>query len=133
MASVTFKETELCGLMNAKLDAKELREKIEMLGMPVDSYEDGEFYVDITPNRTDLLSVEGMARALASFTGKETGLRDYKAEPSGMRLEIDRSVRGSRPYMVMALARGVNLDEELLLSLINAQEKIHDTFGRKRR
>ncbi|VVC04726.1 Phenylalanine--tRNA ligase beta subunit [Candidatus Burarchaeum australiense] len=133
MASVIFDEKELCGLMGAKLSAAELRERIDMLGMPVDAYADGKFSLDITPNRIDMLSVEGMARALASFTGTTPGLRKYSAEPSGMRLEIDRSVRGARPYIVMAHAKGVNLNEELLLSLINVQEKIHDTFGRKRR
>ena len=133
MASVIFDEKALCELMGKKLPAAELREKIDMLGMPVDDYADGKFSLDITPNRIDLLSVEGMARALASFTGTKKGLREYKAEPSGMKLEIDRSVRGARPYIVMAYVKDANLTEELLLSLINIQEKIHDTFGRHRR
>ncbi|MDO8339165.1 MAG: phenylalanine--tRNA ligase subunit beta [Candidatus Burarchaeum sp.] len=133
MASVIFDEKELCGLMGRKLPAAELRERIDMLGMPVDAYDGGKFSLDITPNRTDLLSVEGMARALASFTGVKKGLRDYDAESSGMKLEIDRSVRGARPYIVMAYVKDANLTEELLLSLISIQEKIHDTFGRHRR
>ena len=133
MASVKFKESELCALLGKRLSTAELREKIEMLGMPVDGFEGGIFTVDITPNRIDLLSEEGMARALASLTGSKKGLSAYSTEPSGMRLEIDKSVRGARPCIVMALARNVKLTDELLESLIAAQEKIHDTFGRNRK
>ncbi|MFA6035752.1 MAG: phenylalanine--tRNA ligase subunit beta, partial [Candidatus Micrarchaeia archaeon] len=133
MASVKFKESELCALIGERLPAEQLREKIEMLGMPVDAYENGIFSVDITPNRIDLLSEEGMARAISSLIGHKTGLRNYSAEPSGLRLEIDKSVRGARPYIVMALARNVKLTDSLLESLIAVQEKIHDTFGRNRK
>jgi len=133
MASVKFRESELCKLMGTRLSAEQLREKIEMLGMPVDAVEAGIFTVDITPNRIDLLSEEGMARAIASLIGTKKGIRPYSVESSGMRLEIDKSVRGARPCIVMALAQGVKLDNELLESLIAVQEKIHDTFGRDRK
>jgi len=47
-------------------------------------------------------------------------------------IEVEESVPDERPYVTGAVVRDVDLDEEALESLIQLQEKLHATMGRKR-
>ena len=133
MAVITLSKKELLALAWAELTDDELQQKLSELGMPVESITGTEISMDITPNRPDMFSVEGLARALSSFIGVKAGLRTYSAKDSGITLNVDKSVRKIRPFIVAAVAKNVKLDEPLLLSLIALQEKLHETVGRKRR
>ncbi len=46
---------------------------------------------------------------------------------------IDKSVKDVRPYTVCAIAKGLKLDDAKIKELIQIQEKLHITFGRKRK
>ena len=133
MAVVEFDYNELCMFAGKKIPREELGSAISMLGMPVEETKGDTFFVEVTPNRVDLLSVEGMGRALSSFLGIKTGLREYSARPSGIELFVDKSVQEVRPFIVAALVRNIKIDEGTIKSLMQVQEKIHDTFGRKRK
>lgn len=102
------------------------------LGAPADEVEGGALDVEVTPDRPDLLSIEGLARALSFYYEKE-GLRKYTAEKRENFVVVDKSVKDVRPYIVMAKVVGVKPSEEVFLSLIQLQEKLHDTLGRKRK
>jgi len=101
------------------------------MGLPVESVEGDSIYVDVTPNRPDLLSIEGIARALSTFMGGKP--KHYSAKDSGIKLHIDNSVLPVRPFIVAAVVRNVKIDEKKIESLMQLQEKIHETYGRKRR
>lgn len=133
MALITVSKKELLSLSWAELTDDELSQKITDLGMPVESITDSEISVDVTPNRPDMFSVEGLARALSSFAGVKAGLRSYSAKDSGITVTVDKSVKKIRPFIVAAAAKNLKLDEPLLKSLVALQEKLHDTVGRKRR
>ncbi len=109
----------------------ELESTLHSMGMPVENIEAGVISVDVTPNRPDLLSIEGVARALSAFTGGKA--KHYSAKDSGIKLHIDDSVLPIRPFIVGALVKGVKLDERSIESLMQLQEKLHETYGRKRR
>jgi len=132
MAVVRFSISELERFALQRLPKERLRELIPLLGFPVEGFEDGGVLADITPNRIDCASAEGLGRALASLTGKKTGLRPYRTRPSGFSVMVGKSVAGVRPFIVSAVAR-LPLGEEGLLSIIELQEKIHETLGRRRR
>ncbi|MEM3030537.1 MAG: phenylalanine--tRNA ligase subunit beta [Candidatus Micrarchaeia archaeon] len=132
MAVTKFSIGELERFALQRFRRERLVELIERLGFPVEGFEEGCVLADITPNRIDAASPEGLGRALASLTGKKTGMRDYTTKPSGLSLTIHPSVLSVRPFIVAAVAR-LPLGEAGLLSLIGLQEKIHDTFGRRRR
>ncbi|MEM4389616.1 MAG: phenylalanine--tRNA ligase subunit beta [Candidatus Micrarchaeia archaeon] len=132
MAVTKFNISELERFALQRLRRERLVELIERLGFPVEGFEEGCVLVDITPNRIDAASPEGLGRALASLTGKKTGLRRYATKPSGLSLTIHPSVLSVRPHIVAAVAR-LPLGEDGLRALIGLQEKIHDTFGRRRR
>ncbi len=133
MAVVEFDYNELYGFAGKKIAREELGAALSMLGMPVEETKDDTFFVELTPNRVDLLSVEGMGRALSSFLGVKAGLREYSARPSGVELFVDRSVEEVRPFIAGAVIKNLKIDEKTITSLMQVQEKIHDTFGRKRK
>jgi phenylalanyl-tRNA synthetase beta chain len=113
-------------------DVHTIVEQLPRLGADVGCVND-EIEVEFFPNRPDLFSVEGAARALRGMLGIETGPPAYASSPSGIEIEVDPSVNSVRPYIVCAVARGVTPDERTIKSLIELQEDLHWGVGRDRR
>jgi len=84
-------------------------------------------------NRPDLWSTEGIARAVSPFYTKERGIRKYKVEDSDVYLHVDRSVDKIRPYISAAIIEDITITDDLIKQLIQIQEKVTTTFGRKRK
>jgi len=98
--------------------------------------EDGEIYFKADSkdtNRPDLWSAEGIARQIRWTLGFESGLPKYDVEKSGVTVYVDEKLKDIRPYGLYAIVEGLNLDEEALKQMINLQEKVALTFGRRRR
>jgi phenylalanyl-tRNA synthetase beta chain len=91
--------------------------------------------VEYNPNRPDLSSDYGVARALRGLLDIETGLPKFKlAGRSGLAVIIeDAAVRKVRPYLIALVAKNGTLDDETLKQLIAMQEDLHNGVGRKRR
>lgn len=128
MAVVTISASEITRMTG--LGKEQVLDGLNNIGMPSEEAE-GEISVEVTPNRPDLFSVEGIARALNSFYNKTTPA--YSPKKSDFSLVIDPSVAKVRPHAVAALVKNVRMDESLLKSLIQMQEKLHETMGRKRK
>ena len=120
-------------LVGKKLPLDKLKDRISMLGTDLESIEGNEIDVEVFPNRPDMLSEQGFARAFASFIGEKTGLRKYDVRPSGAKVIIEKSVEGVRPYTACAIVKGLNFTGEKIKSIIQIQEKLHVTFGRNRK
>jgi phenylalanyl-tRNA synthetase beta chain len=99
----------------------------------LEGIEDNTITVEVFPNRPDMLSVQGFARALSSFIGHRTGLREYKATPSHEKVIIEKAVQSVRPYTSCAIVRGMKFDDEKIKEVIDVQEKLHITYGRNRK
>ena len=69
-------------LVGKKLTIEKLKDRISYLGTDLESIDEKEIVVEVFPNRPDMLSMQGFARAFSSFIGQKTGLRQYKVEPS---------------------------------------------------
>lgn len=117
-----------------KLDAK-MQERIAMFGTPLESFDDQEIELEIFPNRPDLLSYQGFKRSFLSFLGKKPGLKTYKINPpkKDYVVKIDNSVEDIRPFTACAIVKNLKLDDEKIKELIEIQEKLHMTVGRKRK
>ncbi|WP_435068217.1 phenylalanine--tRNA ligase subunit beta [Haloplanus sp. C73] len=94
--------------------------------------EDGDLQLEFGPDRLDRLSVEGVARSLRYQYGDDRGVYVPNTNDAEWTIEVDESVPDERPYVTGAVIRGVDLDEAALDSLIQLQEKLHATMGRKR-
>jgi phenylalanyl-tRNA synthetase beta chain len=117
-----------------KLDEK-MQDRIAMFGTPLESFDDDEIEIEVFPNRPDLLSYQGFKRSFLSFLGKKTGLKKYKINKpeKDYKVIIDSSVKNIRPYTVCAIIKGLKLDDNKIKELIDIQEKLHITIGRKRK
>jgi phenylalanyl-tRNA synthetase beta chain len=117
-----------------KLDEK-MQEKIAMFGTPVESIDNIEIELEIFPNRPDLLSYHGFKRSFLAFLGKKTGLKKYKINPPEKNYDvtIESSIKNIRPYTTCAIVKNLKLDNEKIKELIDIQEKLHITIGRKRK
>src|SRR3989338_7226000 len=98
MPTITLNKPIFEKLVGKTLPIEQLKDRISMLGTDLESIENDQINVEIFPNRPDLLSEQGFARALSSFIGVKTGLRNYTAKSSGQKVIIDSSVKGIRPY-----------------------------------
>ncbi len=134
MPTVEFRKNDMEKLVGKKLPEQELREAVLFAKGEVDEVQGDKIKVDIKDtNRPDLWSAEGIARELRYYYGKESGLKKYKAKKSGITAIVDPALKGIRPCGAYATARGINVDEEVILQIIQLQEKICETFGRKRK
>jgi phenylalanyl-tRNA synthetase beta chain len=104
-----------------------------MMGTSWEGTLDEGFTLEVFPNRPDLMSTEGLARAYASFTGERPGPRHYRVKDSAYVAYVDEKTQKIRPFFVCAVAKGVNFSDPLIRSIIQLQEKLHITHGRKRR
>lgn len=85
-------------------------------------------------NRPDLWCAEGIARQLRC---RETGgPEEYpffaSPEPPRDRVVVGEGIRDVRPYIAACKVRGLSVDEETLVQLIQTQEKLAEVFGKKR-
>ena len=82
-------------------------------------------------NRPDLWSVEGVARAIRCMReGREDHLAAMSAPP--LRITVDQGMDAVRPFIAGFRATGWKLDTDGLESLLAVQEKLTDSFGKKR-
>jgi len=133
MPVITVDRNDFCKLIGKDIPMREIEEKLPMLGVAWEGKEKDEFSVEVNPNRPDILSVEGLARAFSSFMGIKTGLQTYKGEKSEYMVKVHSSTRPVRPFIVCAIISGMVFDDNSIKSLMQIQEKLHITHARKRR
>ena len=118
------------GVFNEKMQSQ-----IAMFGTPIEAITENEIQLEIFPNRPDMLSYHGLKRSFLAFLGKKTGLVNYnvnKPEKNYL-VTVDSSVKGVRPFTACAIVRGLQLDDEKIKEMVDMQEKLHITIGRKRK
>ena len=133
MPTVTLNRRTFETLVGKKLPEDELKDRISMLGTDLDTVSSEEIIVEIFPNRPDMLSEQGFARAFSAFIGEKPGLIEYKIGKSGQTVTVDEAVKDVRPRIACAIVRGLTITEESLREIIQIQEKLHTTFGRNRK
>lgn len=133
MPTVEYSLIELQRLLGGEITIDELRDKIPMLGVDLEVIDEEKLVLEVFPNRPDMLSVEGFVRSLKGKLGYEKGLVEIKVNDSGIVLWVEPSVECVRPYVTAAAVYNITIDDEKLRSLMDLQEKLHITHGRRRR
>lgn len=111
-----------------------LKDKITEMGTPIDGETETELMIEVFPNRPDLLSLQAMSRAILDYTEKsKTKTYTVEKPEKDFVVNVDKSVRKVRPYTVCAIVKGLKLDEQRIQDIIDIQEKLHLTIGRKRK
>ena len=91
------------------------------------------YKIDIPANRYDLLCIEGIARALRIFLGKE-GIPDFRVATAGPveEMVVKPETALVRPFVVCAVLRGCSFTKESYNSFIDLQDKLHQNLCRQR-
>ncbi len=118
-------------LLGAKITLEELEEKLFQYGMEVESIKNDEIVIDITPDRADMVSPQGLVRALRPFLGLDS--IKYKVKETKNKFIITKELASIRPFAVGAIVRNVKFTDDLIKEIIWVQEKLHATYCRSRR
>jgi phenylalanyl-tRNA synthetase beta chain len=133
MPVITMNRGYLNRLLGREIGEEELEKVAASLGAEVDEFMGADVLIEMPPNRSDMYSIEGFARASKGIMGIEKGIPRYEPGQSGTVLTVDESVNDVRPFVVGGLAGGFELDDDVVVSLMDFQEKIHLTVGRNRK
>lgn len=135
MPTIEISKRDLEKLTGKKIPLKELKEQAILFTKgEIDAVQGDNLKVDVKDtNRPDLWGVEGIARELRGYYGKETGLPKFKVKKSGISARVDPKLKNIRPRGAYAIAKNVKLNNEFIEQLIQLQEKICETLGRKRK
>ncbi|EZQ03183.1 phenylalanyl-tRNA synthetase subunit beta [Candidatus Acidianus copahuensis] len=129
MVTIVVKESKI--LEKVKLTEKELEEVLFNLKSETEKIGEDELSIEINADRLDMLSSDGISRAVKGFLGVELGEPNYQVIDTDYKLVVEKV--SQRPYALAAVVYDVNLDDDFIKELIQFQEKLHDTIGRKRK
>ncbi len=105
-------------------------------GLELDGVEECEgkvqYKVEVPANRYDLLCVEGLSQALRVFLNLQEAPKYTLSDAPATTLHVKRENLAYRPYIVSAVLRDLDLDDESYQSLIDLQEKLHHNICRRR-
>lgn len=136
MVYINTKQSQINKYVGKKLSVKEIEETLIDMGMDVKGIsndKDPELKVEITAEKTDMVSAVGIARAIKYYRGFAKELPKYNLAKAKHKVIVDKSALMSRPRTVCAILRDVDMTQELLDEMIEIQEKIHASFGRNRK
>jgi len=133
MPVITLQRDRFSKFLGHSLTVEDITKWLPWIGFDIE--EEGEEYVKIefNPNRVDFSSYAGVARALQGLKEWKTGLPEYTVHTGNTILRIDESVQEVRPYMLGAVVRDIELDEDAVRELMEIQEDLHWGIGRDRR
>ena len=116
------------------LTINEFEDILFNFGLEVDSYdqETDVVKVEITAERVDLLSFPGLVRALKSYIGLEK-YSFPEIKDGGYSVNVTQNVLDYGNYTICAIVKNLDLDDSKIKEIIDVQEKLHLTYGRKRK
>lgn len=131
---------DLCFAYGIELDdvttEKEmLRKEHNDADVAAEANEEVLYKIDIPANRYDMLCLEGIARALNIFNGRQRDISYQLADLGGkspLRLTVKPETALVRPFIVAAVLRGVAFDPTRYNSFIDLQDKLHQNLCRQR-
>ncbi|HIP66819.1 MAG TPA: phenylalanine--tRNA ligase subunit beta [Candidatus Nanopusillus sp.] len=134
MPTIEVSHKDLTRLLGKEITIEDLENLILHIKGEVDEVLGDIIKIEVKDtNRPDLWSVEGIVRELKGILGIETGLPSYHINKGDYTLIVDPNVQEIRPYVAAAVVKNIKLGKHGFSSLIQLQEKIMSTFGRKRR
>jgi len=130
---ISLNKADLLSLVGKDLSFSELEDLLTLMKCELESSNEEEIIVEVTSDRPDLFSAEGMSRAVRNYLGTGS-FYNYRKHPGPpIELIVSESVSSVRPMIVAAAIRGVSLNEEALRQIMQLQEKLHNTYGSNRR
>ena len=123
---------DLLSLIGKKLTLEKLEDKLFLLKAEVEKIDGNIIEIEVNPDRQDMLSTEGIARAIRSFLELEKGLKKYPVKKSGKQILVKPGLTKIRPFICCSILKGVKADDELIKEYMHLQEALTSTHGRNR-
>ena len=142
MPKFETKEKFLFNLLGREYTDDELEQVFPRAKAELDEHdkENGVFKIELNDtNRPDLWSAMGLARLLKNYENPQIKQYDffsskcYTADNKGRELHVGNRAKEVREFSCGFVAKGKTVDEDILLTLIQSQEKLCFNFGRKRK
>ena len=142
MPKFETKEKFLFSLLGRDYTDDELEQVFPRAKAELDEHdkENGVFKIELNDtNRPDLWSAMGLARLLKNYEDPQVRQYDFfsskcfTADNKGRELIVGNRAKEVREFSCGFVASGKTVDEDILLTLIQSQEKLCFNFGRKRR
>ena len=130
MVVIEVSKKDLLNLIGKDLPDEELEELLFLIKLEPE-FDGDTIKCELHSDRPDMFSVEGVAREIKGFLGLETGLKKYDIGDSKVSVKVENPQ--VRPYITCAIVKDVSLTDDLVKSLMQIQEKLHDTIGRGRK
>ena len=122
-----------------KYDSNDWEKRMPSIGCVVEENDEEGIEIEIFPDRTDLLSHETISRAARAFLNSLNDSPNLDIKQGEITLEVDKSLQNLRPVILGSVVRGVDNGtnyrekDDFIQSLMDHQEKLHLTLGRKRK
>src|SRR3989344_74296 len=118
MPTVKLNKNQVLKYIGKKISDNELKERIPMLGVDLEDVNEDEIIVEIFPNRPDMMSDVGFARAFGSFLGIKSKLKKYNIRRFNGKVIIGKNLKNVRPYTAAAVVKNLKLDNEKIKEII---------------
>ena len=132
MPVINIELNDLNRMLKEPISSDDFSKIISQIGSDPDEINNEEAIVEFFPDRPDLLSTEGVARAIRAFSEQQLGLVDYVTKSPSTHMIISKEVLEIRPEVLGAIVRDIKLDNTSIKCLMELQEKLHVTLGRRR-
>ncbi|MFQ5579132.1 MAG: phenylalanine--tRNA ligase subunit beta [Nitrospiria bacterium] len=138
MPTIEVSISDFESLLQEKIDQVRLEVLLEQVKGEVKDFSPEQDLAKIElndTNRPDLWSPEGIARQIClkkSKSGPDYPFFDPKIKAE-QKVLVGKEVSTVRPYLAACIARDMVITEPVLDQLIQVQEKLADSFGRKRK
>ena len=135
MPTISVDRDDLMQLIGRERTMEQLEDLLAFVKGELKEYsqETGQIKIELNDtNRPDLWCPEGIARQIR-FQSEELSyqLHSNKASPE-KKIIVDESLKTIRPFVGAFIAKGVPVTEQFLIQMIQTQEKMCDTYGKKR-
>ncbi len=135
MPTINFSLKDLQNLVGKKLSMEEISKLVEYGKGSLENYnkEENEITVDFgDTNLPYLWSVEGVARLIKGVLGIQKGIPKIEIKKGDYQIIVDKSVSSIRPYIAAFVAKGHKVDDYLIKQMVQLQEKLCESYGRRR-
>jgi phenylalanyl-tRNA synthetase beta chain len=123
---------DLLSLIGKKLTLEEIEDTLFLIKAEVEKVDGNIIEIEVNPDRQDMLSTEGIARAVRSFLQLDNGLKKYKVKKSGLQIIVKPGLSKVRPFICGSILKGVKADDELIKEYMHLQDALTSTHGRNR-
>ena len=125
MPVITLYKGRFSQFMGRKMTVEDMTKWLPWVGFDIEEIGEDYVKVEYNPNRIDFCSYAGVARALKGFIEQEMGLPKYQANKPKTTLIIDEAVADVRPFMLAAIIRNMELDEDSVVELMEIFLYLH--------